>query len=60
MRKDPRWQLAEQAAHTRPGPMQRLLRYARWDADAVRDGLPTPLNSSALTAAFSLSTRPAS
>jgi len=33
------WQLAEQAGHTRPGPMQRLLRYARWDADAVRDDL---------------------
>ncbi|UNM11843.1 IS701 family transposase [Streptomyces formicae] len=31
------WQLAEQAGHIRPGPMQRLLRYARWDADAVRD-----------------------
>lgn len=33
------WQLAEQAGHARPGPMQRLLRYARWDADAVRDEL---------------------
>ncbi|MFB6551254.1 IS701 family transposase [Streptomyces sp. NPDC056405] len=33
------WQLAEQADHARPGPMQRLLRYARWDADAVRDDL---------------------
>ncbi|WP_371628251.1 IS701 family transposase [Streptomyces sp. NBC_00341] len=31
------WQLAEQAGHTRPGPMQRLLRSARWDADEVRD-----------------------
>ncbi|MET9869565.1 IS701 family transposase [Streptomyces sp. NPDC006386] len=31
------WQLAEQAGHARPGPMQRLLRCARWDADAVRD-----------------------
>jgi len=31
------WQLAEQAGHSRPGPMQRLLRTARWDADAVRD-----------------------
>ncbi|MET9663693.1 IS701 family transposase [Streptomyces sp. NPDC006510] len=31
------WQLAEQAGPARPGPMQRLLRYARWDADAVRD-----------------------
>ncbi|MFI7504624.1 hypothetical protein ACIBVL_40365 [Streptomyces sp. NPDC049687] len=30
------WQLAEQAGHARPRPMQRLLRYARWDADAVR------------------------
>lgn len=29
--------LAEQAGHARPGPMQRLLRSARWDADAVRD-----------------------
>lgn len=55
------WQLAEQAGHTRPGPMQRLLRYARWDADAVRDDpRATPLNTSALTAAFSWSTRPAS
>ncbi|MFG2357271.1 transposase [Streptomyces sp. NPDC048521] len=33
------WQLAEQAGLTRPGPMQRLLRYARWDADAVRDDI---------------------
>ncbi|MEW2548209.1 IS701 family transposase [Streptomyces sp. NPDC047002] len=33
------WQLAEQAGHTRSGPLQRLLRYARWDADAVRDDL---------------------
>ncbi|MGW4033107.1 IS701 family transposase [Streptomyces sp. NPDC004838] len=33
------WQLAEQAGHARPGPMQRLLRHARWDADAVRDDL---------------------
>ncbi|MFB7356111.1 IS701 family transposase [Streptomyces gardneri] len=31
------WRLAEQAGHARPGPMQRLLRSARWDADAVRD-----------------------
>ncbi|MDX5562685.1 IS701 family transposase [Streptomyces sp. ID05-04B] len=31
------WQLAEQAGLARPGPMQRLLRYARWDAEAVRD-----------------------
>ncbi|MEH0580996.1 MULTISPECIES: hypothetical protein [Streptomyces] len=28
-------QLAEQAGHARPGPMRRLLRYARWDADAA-------------------------
>ncbi|WP_420719399.1 IS701 family transposase [Streptomyces sp. RTd22] len=33
------WQLAEQAGHGRPGPMQRLLRYARWDADAVPDDI---------------------
>ncbi|MGW7672851.1 IS701 family transposase [Streptomyces sp. NPDC054775] len=33
------WQLAERAGLARPGPMQRLLRYARWDADAVRDDL---------------------
>lgn len=33
------WQLAEQAGHARPRPMQRLLRYARWDADAVRDDI---------------------
>jgi SRSO17 transposase len=33
------WQLAEQAGHARPGPMQRLLRSARWDADAVRDDI---------------------
>ncbi|MFE9566305.1 transposase [Streptomyces sp. NPDC006487] len=31
------WRLAEQAGHARPGPMQRLLRSARWDADSVRD-----------------------
>lgn len=31
------WVLAEQAGHARPGPMQRLLRTARWDADALRD-----------------------
>ncbi|MFE5881523.1 IS701 family transposase [Streptomyces hydrogenans] len=35
------WQLAEQAGHVRPGPMQRLLSYARWDADAVRDDIRT-------------------
>ncbi|MFI9366640.1 IS701 family transposase [Kitasatospora sp. NPDC053057] len=33
------WQLAEQAGHARPGPMQRLLRTTRWDADAVRDDI---------------------
>ncbi len=33
------WQLAEQAGLAQPGPMQRLLRYARWDADAVRDDI---------------------
>ncbi len=33
------WRLAEQAGHARPGPMQRLLRTARWDADAVRDDI---------------------
>ncbi|MFV0131839.1 IS701 family transposase [Streptomyces sp. HMX87] len=33
------WRLAEQAGHARPGPMQRLLRYARWDVDAVRDDI---------------------
>ncbi len=33
------WQLAEQAGLARPGPMQRLLRYARWDADFVRDDI---------------------
>ncbi|MFI0779397.1 hypothetical protein [Streptomyces sp. NPDC021212] len=33
------WRFAEQAGHARPGPMQRLLRYARWDADAVRDDI---------------------
>ncbi|WP_443078474.1 IS701 family transposase [Streptomyces sp. NBC_01723] len=32
-------QLAEQAGHARPGPMQRLLRDARWGAGAVRDDL---------------------
>ncbi|WP_254407481.1 transposase [Streptomyces sp. GMY02] len=31
------WRLAEQDGHARPRPMQRLLRSARWDADAVRD-----------------------
>ncbi|OMI36791.1 transposase [Streptomyces sparsogenes DSM 40356] len=31
------WQLAEQAGHARPEPMQRLLCYVRWDAESVRD-----------------------
>ncbi|MEU3607969.1 transposase [Streptomyces sp. NPDC035033] len=31
------WGRAEQVGHARPGPMRRLLRTARWDADAVRD-----------------------
>jgi SRSO17 transposase len=31
------WGLAEQAGYARPDAMQRLLRTARWDADAVRD-----------------------
>jgi SRSO17 transposase len=31
------WGLAEHAGHRRPDPMQRLLRTAVWDADAVRD-----------------------
>ena len=33
------WQLAEQAGHTSPHRMQRLLAEAVWDADAVRDDL---------------------
>jgi SRSO17 transposase len=33
------WGLAEAAGHARPDPMQRLLREARWDAEAVRDDL---------------------
>ncbi|WP_413230047.1 IS701 family transposase [Kitasatospora herbaricolor] len=33
------WRLAEQAGYARPGPMQRLLRSTRWDADAVRDDI---------------------
>jgi SRSO17 transposase len=33
------WQLAEQAGHADPQAMQRLLRTAAWDADAVRDDL---------------------
>ncbi|WNM31122.1 transposase [Streptomyces sp. Li-HN-5-11] len=32
-------QPAEQAGHARPEPMQRLLRHARWEADAVRDDI---------------------
>ena len=35
------WQPAEQAGHARPRPMQRLLRYARRDADARRDDVRT-------------------
>jgi SRSO17 transposase len=31
------WALAEQAGYARPDPMQRLLRTACWDAEAVRD-----------------------
>lgn len=31
------WSLAERAGHADPQPMQRLLRTAVWDADAVRD-----------------------
>ena len=33
------WSLAEHCGHRRPDAMQRLLRSARWDADAVRDDL---------------------
>src|SRR5215212_9068631 len=33
------WQLAEQIGETTPDGVQRLLRTARWDADAVRDDL---------------------
>src|SRR5690349_22939651 len=33
------WWLAEQAGHGDPQSMQRLLRTAVWDADAVRDDL---------------------
>ena len=33
------WWLAEQAGHASPEAMQRLLRRAVWDADAVRDDL---------------------
>jgi SRSO17 transposase len=33
------WQLAERAGHADPQAMQRLLRTAVWDADAVRDDL---------------------
>lgn len=42
------WQLAEQAGLARPGPMQRLLPYARWDAtQSVMTYVPTSLNTSA-------------
>lgn len=33
------WNLAEHAGLSGPQAMQRLLRTARWDADAVRDDL---------------------
>ncbi|WP_406349604.1 IS701 family transposase [Streptomyces sp. NBC_00144] len=33
------WSLGEHCGHRRPDAMQRLLRSARWDADAVRDDL---------------------
>ena len=33
------WWLAEQAGHGDPQAMQRLLRTAAWDADAVRDDI---------------------
>ncbi|MFF9572053.1 transposase [Streptomyces sp. NPDC014685] len=33
------WQPAEQAGPPRPGPMQRMLRHTRWEADAVRDDI---------------------
>ena len=33
------WQLAEQAGECAPDGVQRRLRTARWDADAVRDDL---------------------
>ena len=33
------WWLAEQAGHETPDRLQRLLRKARWDADAVRDDI---------------------
>jgi SRSO17 transposase len=35
------WHLAEQAGHSDPQAMQRLLRTAVWDSDAVRDDLRT-------------------
>lgn len=35
------WQLAEQIGERRPDGVQRLVRTARWDADAVRDDLRT-------------------
>ena len=33
------WQLAEQLGERNPDGVQRLLRTARWDAEAVRDDL---------------------
>lgn len=33
------WNLAEHAGHGRPDAMQRLLRSARWDSDAVQGDL---------------------
>ncbi|MDQ3442413.1 MAG: transposase, partial [Chloroflexota bacterium] len=35
------WHLAEQLGERTPDGVQRLLRTARWDADAVRDDLRT-------------------
>ncbi|MFI5639508.1 transposase [Streptomyces goshikiensis] len=47
------WRLAEQAGHARPGPTQRLLRSARWDADAVRDEAAlTPSTTSVAMVAY--------
>jgi hypothetical protein len=33
------WALAERTGHARPDAMQRLLRTASWDTDAVRDNV---------------------
>jgi SRSO17 transposase len=33
------WSLAEQAGDVSPDEMQRLLRWADWDVDAVRDDI---------------------